>query len=148
VVSSSGSGELRARIGRDRSPFEYTLSCEELEGMVTQAHIHAAQKGVKGGRGGGVWLFAHRPCQTLARRTRREPMESYPLRDPRLWHHSGGSGARGELRPGLRPDSRRRPEAESPPCNRAQGLGSPGARDGGRTRDPQLGNWIATLPSV
>jgi hypothetical protein len=57
AVSSTGSGEFRARISRDRSSFEYTLRYEDLEGTVTQAHIHVGQKAVNGGI--SVWL-----CET------------------------------------------------------------------------------------
>ncbi len=57
AVSSTGSGEFRAKISRDRSSFEYTLRYEDLEGTVTQAHIHVGQKGVNGGI--SVWL-----CET------------------------------------------------------------------------------------
>jgi hypothetical protein len=54
AVSSTGSGEFRARINHDGTSFEYELSFEDLEGDVTQAHIHVAQKGVNGGI--SVWL--------------------------------------------------------------------------------------------
>ena len=53
-VSSTGSGEFRAKISRDESSFEYTLTFEDLEGDVTQSHIHIAQKGVNGGI--SIWL--------------------------------------------------------------------------------------------
>jgi len=53
-VSSTGSGEFRARISRDETSFEYTLTFEDLEGDVTQSHIHIAQKGVNGGI--SIWL--------------------------------------------------------------------------------------------
>ena len=53
-VSSTGSGEFRARISRDGTSFEYELTFEDLEGDVTQSHIHIAQKGVNGGI--SIWL--------------------------------------------------------------------------------------------
>jgi hypothetical protein len=59
AVSSEASGVFRARISRDRSHIDYDLSYEDLEGEVTQAHIHFAQPGVIGGI--AVWL-----CQTAA----------------------------------------------------------------------------------
>jgi hypothetical protein len=53
-ISSTGSGEFRAKISRDETSFEYDLSFEDLEGDVTQSHIHIAQKGVNGGI--SIWL--------------------------------------------------------------------------------------------
>jgi hypothetical protein len=58
-VSTTGTGEFRARIARDEESFDYDLTFEDLEGDVTQAHIHIAQKGVNGGI--SVWL-----CGTAA----------------------------------------------------------------------------------
>jgi hypothetical protein len=49
AVSSTGSGEFRALISRDRTSIEYILSYEAMEGDVTQAHIHIGQVGVNGG---------------------------------------------------------------------------------------------------
>lgn len=40
VVSTTGHGTLKARISRDETEIEYTLSFDELEGDVRQAHIH------------------------------------------------------------------------------------------------------------
>lgn len=54
AVSTTGTGEFRAKIARDEESFEYDLSFEDLEGDVTQAHIHIAQKGVNGGI--SLWL--------------------------------------------------------------------------------------------
>jgi hypothetical protein len=59
AVSSTGSGEFRARISPDETSFEYELSFQDLEGDVTQAHIHVGQKGVNGGI--SIWL-----CGTTA----------------------------------------------------------------------------------
>ncbi len=47
AVSSAGTGSFRAKIRGDENSFE--LSYAELEGNITQAHIHFAQKGVNGG---------------------------------------------------------------------------------------------------
>ena len=54
AVSSTGSGEFAARISQDRSSFEYVLSFEDLEGTVTQSHIHLGQLSVNGGI--SIWL--------------------------------------------------------------------------------------------
>ena len=53
-ISSTGSGEFRAKISRDETSIEYELSFEDLEGDVTQSHIHIGQKGVNGGI--SIWL--------------------------------------------------------------------------------------------
>jgi len=58
-ISSTGSGEFRARISPDETSFEYELSFQDLEGDVTQSHIHIGQKGVNGGI--SIWL-----CGTTA----------------------------------------------------------------------------------
>jgi hypothetical protein len=57
AVSSTGSGHFQARINRDGTGFDYELSYEDLEGTVTQAHIHLGQRGVNGGI--SIWL-----CET------------------------------------------------------------------------------------
>jgi hypothetical protein len=49
VVSTTGSGEFRARISNDGSSIEYELSYASLEGAVQQSHIHVGQTGVNGG---------------------------------------------------------------------------------------------------
>ena len=59
AVSSTGSGEFRMTISPDESSFEYELTFQDLEGDVTQAHIHVGQKGVNGGI--SIWL-----CGTTA----------------------------------------------------------------------------------
>jgi hypothetical protein len=49
-VSSTGTGELLARISDDSSSIDYTLSYENLEGITTSAaHIHLGQFSVNGG---------------------------------------------------------------------------------------------------
>lgn len=47
AISTTGSGDFRARIRDGRIEFE--LSYANLEGAVTQAHIHFGQRGVNGG---------------------------------------------------------------------------------------------------
>jgi hypothetical protein len=47
AVSSTGRGEFRALV--DDASIEFRLSYSGLEGSVTQAHIHFAQRGVNGG---------------------------------------------------------------------------------------------------
>jgi hypothetical protein len=49
VVSTTGNGELRARISNDETSIEYTLSYSDLQGAVQQSHIHIGQAGVNGG---------------------------------------------------------------------------------------------------
>lgn len=49
VVSSPGDGQFSARIGGAGSSLTYQLSYSGLQGNVTQAHIHMAQRGANGG---------------------------------------------------------------------------------------------------
>jgi hypothetical protein len=50
AVSSTGTGELLARIADDESAIEYTLTYQNLEGTTTAAaHIHLGQRSVNGG---------------------------------------------------------------------------------------------------
>lgn len=56
-VSTPATGDFKARISKDDSMIEYTLSFENLVGTVQQSHIHFAQRGVNGSI--VVWL-----CQT------------------------------------------------------------------------------------
>jgi len=50
AVSTTGSGEFRAKINNDESAIEYELSYDNLEGTtVNAAHIHVGQQGVNGG---------------------------------------------------------------------------------------------------
>jgi hypothetical protein len=53
-VSSTGRGTFRATISRDETSIQYELRFSDLEGSVTQSHIHIAQKGVNGGI--AMWL--------------------------------------------------------------------------------------------
>jgi hypothetical protein len=57
AVSSRGKGTFRARLDRRSNVIVYELRYEDLEGSVTQAHIHFGQKHTVGGI--TVWL-----CQT------------------------------------------------------------------------------------
>jgi hypothetical protein len=59
AVSSDASGEFEARISRFSDEIEYELSYEDLEGNVTQAHIHFGQRDVNGGI--SLWLCANNP---------------------------------------------------------------------------------------
>lgn len=59
AVSTVAEGRFNARINRDETQISYDLSYSDLEGTVTQAHIHVGQKDVNGGI--SVWL-----CSNLA----------------------------------------------------------------------------------
>jgi hypothetical protein len=59
AVSTVATGDFRARISNDESRIDYELSYADLEGAVTQAHIHVGQANVNGGI--SVWL-----CSNLA----------------------------------------------------------------------------------
>jgi CHRD domain len=48
AVSTTGNGTFNARISNDESQIEWTLTYNDLEGAVQQAHIHFGQKGVTG----------------------------------------------------------------------------------------------------
>lgn len=62
AVSTGASGKFDARIGRFQDEIRYELSYRELEGSVTQAHIHLGQEGVNGGI--SVWLCGN-PSPTV-----------------------------------------------------------------------------------
>jgi CHRD domain len=57
VTVSGGSGQLQLDINAAAGTIAYSLSYQNLEGTVTQAHIHIGQKNVAGGI--ALWL-----CQT------------------------------------------------------------------------------------
>jgi hypothetical protein len=57
AVSTAARGEFEARISRDEGLIEYELSYSGLQGTVSQAHIHFAQRAVNGSI--VLWL-----CQT------------------------------------------------------------------------------------
>lgn len=59
AVNTAASGTLELRIANNEQSVDYTLSYSGLQGNITQAHIHFAQKGVNGGI--MVWL-----CGTAA----------------------------------------------------------------------------------
>jgi len=49
ALSTAGSGQFKAKISKDGSQIEYELSYADLEGDVTQAHIHFGAIGQSGG---------------------------------------------------------------------------------------------------
>lgn len=59
VISTAGSGTFRAEISKDEDEIEYTLTFENLEGDITQSHIHLAPAQNSGNI--VLWL-----CQTAA----------------------------------------------------------------------------------
>lgn len=59
TVSTNASGEFIARIAEDESEIFYDLSYSDLEGAITQAHIHFGQKDVNGAI--MVWLCGNPP---------------------------------------------------------------------------------------
>ena len=54
AVSTVATGEFQSRISDDETQIDYELSYSDLEGAVTQAHIHFGQRSVNGGI--SVWL--------------------------------------------------------------------------------------------
>jgi len=54
LVITGGSGRLELAIDDDAQEIKYELSYEDLEGTVTQAHIHIGQRDVSGGI--AMWL--------------------------------------------------------------------------------------------
>lgn len=52
-ISTQGNGIFTARISNDESSIQYELSYADLEGNITQSHIHIGQPGVSG----GIMLF-------------------------------------------------------------------------------------------
>lgn len=62
AVSTVAEGEFNARISADGTQIDYELSYSDLEGSVTQAHIHFGQKDVNGGI--SVWLCGN-PSATV-----------------------------------------------------------------------------------
>ena len=56
-ISTDATGRFNAEISRDETEVRWTLSYEDLEGTVTQAHIHFADKDVNGGI--SVWLCSN-----------------------------------------------------------------------------------------
>jgi hypothetical protein len=62
AISTDGSGKFKARIARFGDSIAYRLSYRDLEGSVTQAHIHLGQEAVNGGI--SVWLCGN-PSATV-----------------------------------------------------------------------------------
>ncbi len=58
TLSTTGAGDFRARVKNNR--IEYRLSYSELEGDVTQSHIHLGAEGTTG----GISVFLCRTTQT------------------------------------------------------------------------------------
>ncbi len=54
VVVTTGSGEFRGKIDKSTGEIAYEFSYADLQGTVTQAHIHLAQRSVNGGI--VIWL--------------------------------------------------------------------------------------------
>lgn len=69
AVLTGARGTFEATISADESGFEYTLNYENLEGNVTQSHIHIGQVLVNGGI--AIWL-----CQTA---TNVSPVATTPM---------------------------------------------------------------------
>ena len=59
IVSTVARGRFDAKVAGDESSLEWNLTYSGLQGIVTQAHIHIAQRNVNGGI--VIWL-----CQTAA----------------------------------------------------------------------------------
>ena len=49
VISTTGEGECRVNVNNDHTVIQAKISYSNLEGAVTQAHIHLGQQGVNGG---------------------------------------------------------------------------------------------------
>ncbi|HMF97216.1 MAG TPA: CHRD domain-containing protein [Vicinamibacterales bacterium] len=54
ALSTAGNGHFQARISKDESEIEWQLSFGDLEGAVTQSHIHFGARAQSGGI--SVWL--------------------------------------------------------------------------------------------
>lgn len=48
-ISTTGNGNCKAKISKDKSSIEVELRYSDLEGSISQAHIHFGQPGVNGG---------------------------------------------------------------------------------------------------
>jgi hypothetical protein len=59
TLSTTGSGSFEAKVNNDDSSFDWTLSYGDLEGAVTQSHIHFGARGLTGGI--SIWL-----CKTAS----------------------------------------------------------------------------------
>ena len=54
TLSTAGHGTFSMKIAKDGSSFDYTLTFSELEGAVSQSHIHLGQQAITGGI--MIWL--------------------------------------------------------------------------------------------
>ena len=54
ALSTTGNGNFDAKVSSDGQSFDWTLTYGDLEGSVTQAHIHFGQRDVSGGI--SIWL--------------------------------------------------------------------------------------------
>ena len=54
TLSTTGGGSFDAKVNDDDSSFDWTLTYGDLEGSVTQAHIHFGARGLSGGI--SIWL--------------------------------------------------------------------------------------------
>jgi hypothetical protein len=77
VVSTGADGKFKAEVRRDR--IDYQLRWEDLEGQVTQAHIHLGQRDVNGGI--SVWLCGN-PSDGPPAITPPDGTQRCPLTDP------------------------------------------------------------------
>jgi CHRD domain-containing protein len=48
TINSDGSGEFRAKINKDKTAIDYTLTYQDLSSSVTQAHIHFGRTAIAG----------------------------------------------------------------------------------------------------
>ena len=64
AVISNARGDFRAKVDLHAQTIEYELSYSDLEGSVTQAHIHVGQEFAAGGI--MIWLCANNPPITNA----------------------------------------------------------------------------------
>ncbi len=77
VISTEADGKFKAEVRHDR--IEYQLRWEDLEGEVTQAHIHFGQRDVNGGI--SVWLCGN-PTAGPPPITPPAGTQTCPLTDP------------------------------------------------------------------
>jgi hypothetical protein len=59
TLSTTGNGEFHARISHDDTRIQYQLSYSDLEGTVTQAHIHLGAKGIANAGNISVFLCSN-----------------------------------------------------------------------------------------
>jgi hypothetical protein len=59
TINSDGSGEFKAKINKDKTAIDYTLTYQDLGSAVTQAHIHFGRPAISG----SIVLFL---CTNLA----------------------------------------------------------------------------------